>query len=407
MIILFKRIIFKLLDSFVNKNNSPILQVDNANNNNKPILWCFCSTIGELNACKTLISHYESKYQLVLFSDRKVYVDSYLKLFPNAIVVTLTGRQNEIKPIIKQFPPKNVLVCEIPLRLHDAPCRLSFELLFQAKKAGASLFLVNGWLYHYKPSCRQDAIERKLFDKDYVNLFDIITVQTQAIKHEIENLTGIKSNIHVTGNMKFDALSDHSFVIKDDISAQLIKLYQQTDSTIFVAGCVSQFSEYDLVIDAYLQAKKQNDELKLVFVPRHPENDKHLQYIKSRFKAETFSVNFKSSIADLPDALPDVLVIDTFGELKSFYSISTICYVGKNHNILEPLTFKKPVVVLNNWEQSYPSYPVYKAVMDLSLITEITSSNELSHELLDCNNIIKNLSMLDNLCGATSRNKLF
>lgn len=405
MIILFKRIIFKLLDSFVNINNSATLQVDNANNNDKPILWCFCSTIGELNACKTLISHYESKYQLVLFSDRKVYVESYLKSFPNAIVVTLTGRQNEIKQIIKQFTPKNVLVCEIPLRLHDAPCRLTFELLYKAKINGAHISLVNGWLYQYKPACRQDAIERTLFDKDYLNLFDVITVQTDSVKSEIEKIIGKKKNIHVTGNMKFDALQDTSFVIKDELSRELLIQYQESQSPILVAGCVSQFSEYDLVIDAYTQAREQQPNLKLILAPRHPENDEHMSYILKKLTNTTIPFHFKTELFSKELKLPEILVLNTVGELKAFYSIASHCYVGKNHNILEPLAFGKAIAVLDQWETSYPSYPVYQATLAAALINEVYSSNDLAQWLASLSSKpIKTKLSFNKLSGATSEN---
>jgi 3-deoxy-D-manno-octulosonic-acid transferase len=55
-----------------------------------------------------------------------------------------------------------------------------------------------------------------------------------------------------------------------------------------------------------------------------------------------------------------VLILDTIGELRDFYAASTVCYVGVNHNILEPLAFGKPVTVSPGWEATFPSYPVYE-----------------------------------------------
>ena len=39
------------------------------------------------------------------------------------------------------------------------------------------------------------------------------------------------------------------------------------------------------------------------------------------------------------------LALDVFGEPARFYRVSDICYIGRNHGILEPLVYQKPIVV--------------------------------------------------------------
>ena len=405
MILKIKRSLFKLLDSVVNKQTNKTLKIANDLNNSDLYYWCFCTTIGELNACKSLIKEIPEKYQLVLFTDRDIYEESYLKAFPQAIVITLDGGLAECQSIASKFPPSKVLVCEIPIRLHDAPCRLSFELLYLAKKLNAPIHLVNGWLYHYSPSCKQDAFERYLFDVDYLNLFDLITVQTNEVKEEIESIIGKSKKLHVTGNMKFDALSDKSFIFKDHISERLLELYKDCEDPIFIAGCVSQFWEYDLVLNAYKQAIETLPNLKLIIAPRHPENTEHMAYLTTKLAEVTKQGQLKSEIKNQPEVLDSVLVLNTVGELKAYYSIADLCYVGKNHNVLEPLAFNKPIAVKDDWEKTYPSYPVYRATLSAKLICEVKDSTQL-YEWIEKSSPMFSFSnnTLDTLTGATNLN---
>jgi 3-deoxy-D-manno-octulosonic-acid transferase len=65
------------------------------------------------------------------------------------------------------------------------------------------------------------------------------------------------------------------------------------------------------------------------------------------------------------------------GELKDFYGVATLAYVGPNHNVLEPLAFDKPVFVLPGWDPSYPSYPVYRLLLEKNAIIEVVDRTEL------------------------------
>jgi 3-deoxy-D-manno-octulosonic-acid transferase len=44
-------------------------------------------------------------------------------------------------------------------------------------------------------------------------------------------------------------------------------------------------------------------------------------------------------------AQSELMVLDTFGELPYFYQCSAVAFAGRNHGVLEPMRFAKPVVV--------------------------------------------------------------
>ena len=70
------------------------------------------------------------------------------------------------------------------------------------------------------------------------------------------------------------------------------------------------------------------------------------------------------------------------GELRDFYFAATVAYVGRDHNLLEPLAFDKPVFVGPGWDTRYPSYPVYKMLLDQGALIEAADARALAEAWL-------------------------
>lgn len=138
------------------------------------------------------------------------------------------------------------------------------------------MYAVNAWLYEYEPSCRQDLIERTFFTKDYVQLFDLLLVQTEEVAKKLINKGANEKRVHVTGNMKFDALKDSSLADIKPKTKEVIKHFSKIDNKVFVAGNLSGENEYRLTIEAFLLMKEQLPTVKLILAPRHPEKKNKL-----------------------------------------------------------------------------------------------------------------------------------
>lgn len=350
-------------------------------------LWIFCSTIGELNACKPLIEKVSQNVQLVLLTDRECYRDAYRQHFPHSIIVQLSGQAGEGARLLQKLPPFEIIVCEIPCMLHDAPCRLSYGVLREASRKGAKLNLINGWLYHYDTACKMDEIERRWFNRHYVQLFDLMVVQTEAVRNVLLEAGAKEDRVKVAGNIKFDSLHDIKMLTRDEDSKGLLQTLANGDFPVIVAGCISDIWEFELLLDAYSELLEQQRNARIVLAPRHPENTKQMDLLKSLLLEAGLNFCFKSehTAKAINEAIGSlqVLVLDTIGELRSFYSCGDVCYVGRDHNILEPLAFGKPVVVISDWNTTYPSFPVYEITKEKGLVVEINGSGELASTLHD------------------------
>ncbi len=108
-----------------------------------------------------------------------------------------------------------------------------------------------------------------------------------------------------------------------------------------------------------------------------------MQMLRNYLDKRGLPAALRSTLAEVPIAAQTAcLVLDTMGELRDFYAAATVAHVGVDHNVLEPLTFGKPVTVVPGWDTTYPSYPVYRVLMDSEALMEAAQAGDLSNHWL-------------------------
>jgi 3-deoxy-D-manno-octulosonic-acid transferase len=352
-----------------------------------PAFWVFVSTIGELNAIDPLLRELHARLKhlkLVLITDRPHYRDSYLARYPQAEVCITLGHSNDATRLAERYPPRLLVVAEIPCWPGDAPCRFSFAFVLAAKHHGAAAAIVNGWLYHYAPPSRMDTIERQLFQTDYLQAFDAIGAQTEEVRRHLIKAGAPEHRIEVTGNIKFDAMQRDDWSPNQARSPVMLAALLESKRHIIVAGCVTNKEEQELVLDAFYALQASDTRALLVLAPRHPEVPEVMRSIHTGMEQRKLRAMRRTAIADFPISdTTDCLVLDTMGELRDFYAAATIAHVGVDHNVLEPLAFHKPVTVRPGWETTYPSFPIYRMLSKAGILIETGDANHLANIWLD------------------------
>ena len=150
--------------------------------------------------------------------------------------------------------------------------------------------------------------------------------------------------IHVTGNMKYD-LSD-----KTDASGDRRKLRKQygisDDIPVWIGGSVHS-GEDEALAWAHSQLVGNGYRVQLVIVPRYPSEAAAVaQVLKKHGLAAVCKSEFMNGEGPVLSDPRDVLIVDTIGDLKRYYSMSDIAYVGGSlhfrgsnkggHNLMEP-----------------------------------------------------------------------
>jgi 3-deoxy-D-manno-octulosonic-acid transferase len=346
-----------------------------------PALWIYVSTIGELNAVAPVLDWLIKQHPgliPVLISDHEHYREAYQARYPQARICISHGYSGDAAQLADHHPPALLVIAEIPCLPSDAPCRFSYAFVRKARTSGATLLLLNGWLYHYETSARLDALERQLFQSDYLRSFHALCVQDEATRAHLAARGAPEDRLYVTGNIKFDSMLRPHWSPEQARSPALLKALMQSGRPVVVAGCVSHAAEQEQVLQAFTWLRSSHPDALLILAPRHPENAPSMQALAEVLSRFDLRVCMRTDRND--EALPDdchCLILNTVGELRDFYAVASASHVGVDHNVLEPLGFGKAVSVMGDWNATYPSYPVYCLLRDQGALHEAREAAHL------------------------------
>lgn len=169
---------------------------------------------------------------------------------------------------------------------------------------------------------------------------DRFGVQTPEDRDRLAALGVPAESITVTGNLKYESPEP---VFKPELEASLRAL--AGGRPILLAGSTMR-GEEEQVLDAF---GRLGGRALLVLAPRHPE-----RWDEADALLRTRKVNAarRSGIpGDRADSRPDVVLLDSLGELAGLYRIAAGAFIGGTlvptggHNPLEPARFGVPVAV--------------------------------------------------------------
>ena len=176
-------------------------------------------------------------------------------------------------------------------------------------------------------------------------LLSEICTQSAADAGRFTQLGVSPDRITVTGNLKFD---QGTVVLPQSASETMAVLQAHLlHRPVWVAGS-THTGEEQVLCEAFRLLKDDIPDLILVIAPRNPDR---APIVRKIFRKEGFSTAALQTVASgARHALPEVVVADTMGMLRSLYAVSTIAFVGGSlvkeggHNPLEPAAFSKPVL---------------------------------------------------------------
>ncbi len=166
----------------------------------------------------------------------------------------------------------------------------------------------------------------------------LFCVQDDAYAARFRELSNARQRVFVTGNMKADGLKIGQRDPGSKLGVELRQLFGgRPGQNVIVAGSTHE-PEEAIVTRAWLAGAPDS---RLVLVPRHPE--RAVDVVRSlqacgRSAQRLTELRARGAAAD-PE-LP--LVVDTIGELESFYALADLVYVGGSlvphggQNMLEP-----------------------------------------------------------------------
>ena len=172
-----------------------------------------------------------------------------------------------------------------------------------------------------------------------------ICAQTELDAERFMSVGAPSDLVFVTGNIKFDQPLEP---VSDDEARQLrASLKIKSTDAVFLAGSTHE-GEEEILLRVFERLKKNFPALVLVLAPRHPDRSGG---IKEMFHKAGLVTLLRTELNKMSRHIePEVVIVDTIGELRRMYAAADVVFVGKSlvnlggQNPLEPAALGKAML---------------------------------------------------------------
>lgn len=306
---------------------------------NRHILWLHAVSVGEVNVLIHLIRALEVRAPNLKFvvSTTTTTGMAMLRRLPPHIskIYYPIDRRSFVSRALATVHPDAVVLFETEIWPN---------FIWQAKRRGIPLFLANARLSDrsYPRYKRYGFLFRELFAS-----FDGVGAQSETEAKRLETVGCLPETIRVAGNLKFEAAIPQRSTL--DVLGILRKLGVNGDTPILLGGSTHDGEEI-LLAEIAQRLRKQIPKLFLILVPRHFERSNE---VARQLRDHGVKLAFRTGIGETTQYAAgdiDCLLVNTTGELRSFYEHATVVFVGKSltatggQNPIEPGALGKATV---------------------------------------------------------------
>ena len=341
----------------------------------EPCVMIHAVSVGELNAARPLIDgllQAQPDLHIVITTTTLTGDDRAIELYGSKANFTVARFPLDLTNYLDRFfnavRPHLVVLMELELWPN-------FMAVCEARKI--PVVVGNGRITEpsYKKYRLLGPITRKMFSRASVSL-----VQEEVYAERFRNLGA--RDVRVVGTMKFDSASTNEPDGAEELASAMG--LDRRHPTV-VAGSTGP-GEESLLLDFYARCLAREPDLQLVIVPRKPERFDEVALL---IQARGFACARRSRPDSTVSNSRRVLLGDTMGELRKFYALADVVFVGRSlvdlgakqngSDMIEPAALGKPVIVgrfTQNFLEPMNAFRAAKAIIEVSDITDLGASIE-------------------------------
>jgi 3-deoxy-D-manno-octulosonic-acid transferase len=309
--------------------------------------WVHAVSVGETIAAQGLINQWQDQHPdipVLVTSTTPTGSETVIKLFGNTVhhAYLPWDAAHLQRKLVKRLKPRILVIMETELwpnliracREHKVPIMLANARLSEKSKNG----------YQRLPSLTQPML----------NSLTAVAAQHTPDADRFAELGIDDKKLQVTGSIKFDIKLDPKAALE---TRQLKR--KIGNRPIWIAASTHEGEEARIAtIQAKLSIKIPN--VLLILVPRHPERADRIGGLLYKHHLD-FA---RRSHDEVPSANQSVFLIDTLGEMMTFFGLADAAFIGNTllengggHNPIEPAALARPVLV-------GPSYINFQSIVE-------------------------------------------
>ncbi len=307
----------------------------------EPCIWFHAVSVGEVLLLKPLvraIGRRRPNWQIVISTTTSTGLEVARRTYPDLVTF--------YAPLDFSWATRRALARVRPTVLALVELELWPNLIRAAKQSGAKVAIVNARL-----SSRSFRGYRNLRGplRGTLSRIDFVAAQNSEYAQRFMELGILSDRVTVTGSVKFDGLESDRNNSRTHELRRLLGL-AGTD-LVFVAGSTME-GEEGAVLAAYLKARGQHANLRLIVAPRHAERwDSVARELERAGETVIRRSTIKGPLKPVHGQKPPIILFDTLGELAAVWGLADVAFVGGSlkpgrggQNMMEPAAYGASVM---------------------------------------------------------------
>lgn len=286
-------------------------------------IWIHAVSVGEINAARTLLDGLKSRFgnfEIVISTTtdtgfaraQALYGSSAVFYFPLDFSFIMRRAFRNINPAV-------CLLMELELWPN---------FVRTAKQQNIPVVIVNGRITErsFKKYLKIRPIARRIFRN-----VTLVLAQTIEYADRFTELGCPEKRVFVTGSLKYDTAQ---IAEETEVAEQLARKLGIGDGKLLVAGGTGN-GEEEMIINVYNKLKQQGRDfadLRLAIIPRKPERFEQVAELikKMGLPLVRYSRIKPAEAVSSPVDEQAVILGDTMGDLRKFYCLASIAFVGRS-----------------------------------------------------------------------------
>ncbi len=342
---------------------------------NRHVIWFHAVSVGEVNLCTQLIQVLEPRapnYKIVVSTTTSTGMAELQRLLPVHIskIYYPIDRRKHVQRAMGLIHPEAVVLVE---------AEIWPNFLWALQRREIPHFLVNARVSgrSFRGYRRFGFLFRELFAG-----FTGVGAQDEADAQRLRELGCRPEAVHVVGNLKFGSAKLRERRVLD-VRGMLRQLGVPAGALVLVGGS-THAGEETILAGIHQRLKQRYPGLFLILVPRHHERGRE---VGDALKGMGVKFVYRTEIRPetrMGEKSVDCLLVNTTGELRFFYEVADVVFVGKSltaeggQNPIEPAALGKAVVFgpnMQNFPQVVPQFVARGGAL------QVVDAEELEREL--------------------------
>lgn len=301
-------------------------------------IWIHAVSVGEVLSARRLAGQLKER-----FPQRKILLSTFTSTGSKIARQTVAAADVFIfLPLDHPWIVRRALTLFDPSLLIILETEIWPNFLRLAHRRGIPTLLLSGRL---SPRAFRHYFFFRLFFSRVVRQFTAVGMQSEDDADRMIHLGVDPQKIWITGNLKRVSWGEGGAAGSGTERVDLA-LGSKGERQVLVVGSTHR-GEEEILLDVFLFLKSRFPALLMVLAPRHPER---FYEVERLLKKRRVRYEKKSQMNGRERGLPDVIFLDTLGDLPAFYSVADVAFVGGSlvdaggHNLMEPARFRKAIL---------------------------------------------------------------